>query len=309
MRSNLKEMIDKNDSSGIFNETFLNVMNEQYEFIQEIYKDSIIRYNKILENYKKLADELNLTSALELSHLFSYMMWNGYYSVSKQHEYKMNDRLILTGLQSFDVIRGQGVCLAYSELLSNYLNICDKKAAILNCKVPTKKGSIKKDYIPSIYRNIRTDSYNILFSKYLIPMFGFLTDKVGNHAVTLVEDENKLYLYDVTNLFALNLVDDRRASIINGTGEFNIKPLFTSMFIPNADPNFLFEKVMNNKLGEKLDRNEYIFKFEKIIDLIVKNIKLLDDAYDNIHSELEFIVNETNEKGGQMKILRNEYKR
>lgn len=309
MQSNLKEINYKNESSRIFNETFLNVMNEQYEFIQEIYKDSIIRYNKILENYKKLADELNLTSALELSHLFSYMMWNGYYSVSKQHEYKMNDRLMLTGLQSFDVIRGQGVCLAYSELLSNYLNICDKKAAILNCKVPTMKGSIKKDYIPSIYRNMRTDSYNILFSKYLIPMFGFLTDKVGNHAVTLVEDENKLYLYDVTNLFALNLVDDRRASIINGTGEFSIKPLFTSLFIPNADPNFLFEKVMNNKLGEKLDRNEYIFKFEKIIDLIVKNIKLLDDAYDNIHSELEFIVNETNEKGGQMKILRNEYKR
>lgn len=309
MQTNSKEMIDKKDSSISFNEMFINAMNEEYELIQEVYKDSVISYNKVLENYKKLANELGLTSALELSHLFSYMMWNGYYSVSKQHEYKMNDRLMLTGLQSFDVIRGKGVCLAYSELLSNYLNACDKKAAILNCKAPTKKGAITKDYIPSIYRNMKTDSYNILFLKCLIPMLGVLTNRVGNHAVTLIEDDNKLYLYDVTNLVALNLIDDSRASVINGKGEFNMKPLFTSMFIPNADPNFLFEKVMNNKLGEKIDRNDYIFDFEKTINIAKENINLLDDAYDNIHSELELIVNETNEKGGQMKRLKKEYKR
>lgn len=309
MQSNLKEINYKNESLESLNDIVVSAMSNQYEMIREIYKDSVISYNKVLKNYKELANELNLNTSLELSHLFSYMLWNGYYSVSKKHEYKMNDRLMLTGLQSFDVIRGQGVCLAYSELLSNYLNICDKNAAILNCKVPTKKGEIEQDYTPSINRNMKNDTYNTLFLKGLIPMLNFLTNKAGNHAVTLVEDDEKLYLYDVTNLFALNLIDESKASIINGKGEFDIKPLFTSLIIPNADPNLLLNRVINNKLGKRLDRNDYIYNFEKVISLVSENIKVLDDAYDNIHSELEFIVKETDEKGNLIKVLKKEYKK
>ena len=45
-----------------------------------VYEKSIINYNEMLNKYKDLALELKLKNALQISMLFSYMVWNGYYS-------------------------------------------------------------------------------------------------------------------------------------------------------------------------------------------------------------------------------------
>lgn len=271
---------------------------------KSMYKESLISYNKILQNYKNLAKELNIERSLELSHLFTYMLWNGYFSITKTHSYKLKDRLLLPDMHSFDTIKGNGVCLAYSELLRNYLNICDKKAAILNCKMPTDKKEIQCDYRPEIERKQDEGFSNILLKYLLFPLTQTLQNKVGNHAVTLIEENGKIYIYDPTNLFVLNVEDENTATLINGKGQFDLKPLNSLVLSPNSDPYNIYAKMFDENIEKAFTRKEIIFSYENTIELIKNNINLLDDAYDNIHSELEVINNQTNEIGGYLKVLR-----
>ena len=271
---------------------------------KKIFSESLISYNKILENYRLLAEELNIDNSLDLSHLFTYMLWNGYYSVSGKHSYKLQDRLLLTGMNSFDVIKGRGVCLAYSELLHNYLTVCGIKSAILNCRVPTKKNAISSDYRPDIKRNIGSSFSSKISSKMAYVFLNGLINKIGNHAVTLIYENDKLFVYDPTNLYVLNVINESTASIINGKGSFEIKPFSSLMLEPNSDPNMLFNMLVSNNIEPAFTRKEVIFSFENIMELIQSNIQLLDDAYHNIHSELVIIDKQTDEFGGYSKVLR-----
>lgn len=280
-----------------------NVYNTGEEY-KKIYNSSLISYSKILENYKLLAQELNINSALDLSHLLTYMLWNGYYSVSKKHIYSLQKRLLLIGMHSFDVIKGHGVCLAYAELLHNYLTICEKKSSIINCKVPETKKNISRDYYPNIERNIKSNIPSNILNKILMPFSNLIESKVGNHVITLIEENNKLFIYDPTNLYVFNIVDENTASIITGNGNYYIKLFSTLMFNPNPDPNQLFETLLSNNVYPAFDKNEIIFSFENILELINNNISLMDDAYDNIHKELEVIDKQTNEIGENRKVLK-----
>ncbi len=271
---------------------------------QEIYKESLICYNNILKNYKILAQELKINSSLDLSHFLTYLLWNGYFSVNKKHSYKLQDRLMLPGMYSFDVIKGGGVCLAYAELLHNYLSTCEKNSAILNCKVPTEKNAISCDYRPKIERDIKSNISSKVLSSFMIFFLGGLINKVGNHSITLIEENGKIYAYDPTNIYALNIKDSQTASIINGKGEFQIKPLMTFMLDPCSDPNHIFDKLLLGDIKPAFSRKDFIFSFENLMELINDNISLLDDAYNNIHDDLKYIDKQTNEIGGNYKVLK-----
>ncbi|MBQ9834254.1 MAG: hypothetical protein IJO33_03580 [Bacilli bacterium] len=268
-----------------------------------LYKESLVSYYKVLENYKLLARELNIDNSFDLSHLFSYLLWNGYYSVNKTHSYKLSERLLLPGLHSFDVIKGKGVCLAYAELLHNYLTVCGKNSSILNCKLPTETNIISCDYRPQIERNTNNNVSSESINKMLELLFKRVINNFGNHAVNLIEENDRLFGYDVTNLFVLNIGEKNRASIINGKGIIELKPLETLILNSNADPNKLYELLVAGNLEQAFTRKEVIFSFENIMEIIANSISLLDDAYDNIHSELEFIDKQTNEIGGAFRKL------
>lgn len=283
---------------GFLEYIFLQYMSNYGENYKELYRESLVSYNKILENYKLLAQELKINSSLELSHLFTYMLWNGYYSVTKQHAYKLQERLLLPGMFSFDVMKGKGVCLAYAELLHNYLTICDKTSAILECKVPTGKNKIVREYTPNINRNVESSIMSRLVSRSTTFLLKGLINRVGNHSVTLIEDNSKIYVYDPTNLYVLNVIDKDTATVINGNGNISIKPFSTLLMIPDSDPNHIFEKLLNGNIEQAYSINDIIGSYEYILNLINNNLSLLDDAYDNIHSELEFIDRQTDEIGG-----------
>ena len=287
---------------GIIKPIMLYAMSDNYEMYKKFYLESLISLNKVLENYKLLAQELKINNALELSHLFSYMLWNGYYSVTKEHNYNIENRLLLLGMYSFDVIKGEGVCLAYAELLHNYLSVCEKKSSILLCKMGKDK-EYKRDYIPQIERKIKKLSIpkKMLFSARNFVMQGII-NKFGNHAVTLIEDDSKLYIYDSTNLLVLNILDSNTATLITGTGEFGLRPLTTIPLLSHADPNQLFEKLLSNNIKPAYTRDDIVSSFDNIINLLNNNRGLLDDAYDNIHQELEIINNQIEEIGGYRKL-------
>lgn len=69
------------------------------------------------------------------------------------------------------------------------------------------------------------------------------------------------------------------------------------MLYPKLESYYLIEKLFSEKLGQTYKRKEIIFSFENIMEIIEDHIKLLDDAYENIHPELEVIDKEINELG------------
>lgn len=267
---------------------------------RDLYQESLISYNRILENYYKLAQELKLSNALEISHLFTYMLWNGYYSFNKEHNYKLQSRLLLPSMNSFDVIKGQGVCLAYTELLHNYLTVCNHQSAILNCKVPTNPKNIICNYRPEITRNQQSSVLGKFSSNVLSVLAKGIINHLGNHVVNLIEDDNKLFIYDPTNLCVLNILNSNEASIINGQGIYELKPHNSLLMEPNCDPNHLFEKMLSDETLSMFTRKEIIFSFENTWELIKNNINLLNDAYDIVQPDLMFINQQTDEFGGRI---------
>lgn len=268
---------------------------------KELYSESYSRLQNVLENYKSLSNELNINSPLELCILFTYLLWSGYFSVSKSHTYELKKRLLLTGLNSFDIIKGHGVCLGYSELLDYFLKTCENNSALLYCKVPTKKEQIERGYTPDIKRNINVGLLGKMICKSATPLLKGITNKYGNHAVTLVEDHDKLYIYDATNLYVLNIIDENTASIINGKGEFNIKPFRSIIQSPHNLSDSIIERLITEKTNEAFNEDQIIEYFDKILEIANSNNSLIEDTYTNIHNDLEFIDNQTDEYGGLFK--------
>lgn len=294
-----------NLNSGLLRPLILLAMYENEQDYKEVYKESLVNYKKILQNYKQLASELNINSSLDLSNMFSVLLWNGYFSPTKEHVYKMKDRKTLPEMYSFDVLRGKGVCLAYSDFLSDFLNECNKNAAVIQCKVPKTK-KLQFNYRPEIERNIEIGFLEKLYS----PLISFLAHPIinisGNHAITLIDDEEKgLYGYDSTNLSALKITGLNTAEIINGKGKFILKPNSSIVLSPNNDPKNLYEKLISTENhGEPFSRKEFIYSFEEIIELLQKNLFLLEAAYYNIHDELEQINKQTEKIGSKAKTIR-----
>lgn len=290
--------------AGIFKPLLLALRTDTNKPYRDVYKKSLQSYDNILNKYKELANKLNITSSLELSHFFSYLLWNGYFSVTKTHSYKLQDRLLLPSMHSFDVINGQGVCLAYSELLNNFLKTCGKKSALLECYVPTKKDTIKPIYRPKIKRKIDSNKKSKLLMKSIGLLLSGMIKKTGNHAVTLIKEEDKIYIYDSTNLYVLNIKNSTIATLVNGEGEFEIKPISSLIIDPTVDPNKLFELLFDENIKPAYTQNDVYKSFEKIVNILNNNKALLDETYSEIFSDLETIHEETKQNGGFIKVLK-----
>lgn len=254
---------------------------EQYQNLKNMYIN-------ILNNYRNLAKELHIDSALELSHLFTYMLWNGYYSATKEHYYNMKNRINIANFSFLDVMKGSGVCLNYSECLQDYLITCGKDASILLCGVPNDK-SIQRDYKPQIERHHAKNKHELLKLSILAKIVSKLLKIDGNHAITLIKDDNKMFAYDPTNLLVLNIPNKDTGKIINGKGNFKLLPMLTLNILVNLNSFPLIEELLNKENPQAYSRKEIIFSFENTMETIAKNILLLDDAYANIHSDLHYI--------------------
>lgn len=282
----IKEASDS--SIGYFKALFIYLSAQESLQFYEQFSSLKDRYTKVLKNYKILASELHISSALELSHLFTYMLWNGYYSDTQEHRYNMKNRTLINNFTFLDVIKGSGVCLNYSECLQDYLLTCGKDASILFCSVPKDK-SFQRDYKPQIEQKRaknRRERFNL-------SILSLLANKIlkfdGNHAITLIKDEDKFFAYDPTNLLVLNILNAKTSEVINGKGNFKLYPNLSLCMNANLNSFPLIEELLNKENPQAYNRKEIIFSFENTMETIANNILLLDDAYANIHSDLHYI--------------------
>ena len=52
---------------------------------------------------------LFLVLAFLIANLYTYLLWNGYFSLNNNHAYKLRDRKLINGLFSFDVIKKDNI--------------------------------------------------------------------------------------------------------------------------------------------------------------------------------------------------------
>lgn len=279
----------------------LTLIYKQYnnkKLLEELYKNSIDSYKQILETYKKLASELKITNSLDLSILYSYLLWNGYFSITHVHNYSLKNSLLLPGMP-FELMSGNGVCLHYATMLRDFLELNNIKTSTISSVI--NKNSIIETYQSNIERRISEKLSNIMYTTFDI--IKPLVNIYGNHLITLIEDNKYLYVYDATKQHVYNILNNDNIEIINGIGKIKIKTIPTLVLDPSNDKDNILEKIENNN-KYKLSVREVIERFEIIVDLLNENKLLTDAAYEEILSRISLINSETTKYGNLKKSLK-----
>lgn len=197
-------------------------------------------YKDILRKTKQLASELKLNNSLELSNLFTYLLWNGYFSKDNLLKFQTDKRLLITNYYGFDIMNGIGVCLNFSDMLSDFLNQFDYNVATI-FNIVSKK--VKTDYMPTVKRESSKSNFR---QRIISAMASPLSNVVGNHAFNFICENDGFYIYDSTNLMMFNLEDKFNCSNVCGTGSAKIKPYF-SHYLNDSDKSLLALVDLNEK--------------------------------------------------------------
>lgn len=261
---------------------------DKNKFNEEHIKE-IKLYRDILELYKNIALELKLSTALEFSYYYTYLLWNGYFSVTKEHEYNEVNRSNDLNFLATSILNGSGVCLEYSALLNDFLKVCNKESLLMSCFVPRKKGEVIFEYKPNIVRNINKNTKKTTKMLTILANASGIIKKLGNHAVTVINENGQQFVFDATNLSVLNIEDKLMASIINGKGYFYLKKNSLDLFNLTDCTDELFYMLKREIAHSSLEKNNIISGYENTLKMVEKNRILLDEGYNSIHSSIEQI--------------------
>lgn len=272
---------------------------EKRKIIEE-QTDSLENYKEILKKYKILAQELNLTNSLEIANLYTYLLWNGYFSKDKKLKYQTHDRLLIPGMFSHDIMDGVGVCLNFSDMLTDLMNEFDYGAATVINRV--NKGGTRS-YKVDIKRKIQKEKFS---SKLTSPLVIPLTKIVGNHAYNLISEKGKLYIYDSTNLTLSTLNSKWESSIVAGKGTSDIKPFF-SYSVNESSKAIETLDLLHETSGfeSPYSKKDFIITWEECLDFFNNNKYLFDDFHDEIVNNITAI----SENNRNAKAIIKEYKK
>lgn len=256
-------------------------------------------YNKILKSYKDLVDELKLTSSLDIANLFSILLWNGYFSENKKFVYGIGNRMMEEkNLQSL-IMQGHGACFENSRMLNDFIKKCNKRSSMIMCYMDgentkinrPKEVKIKYDKTAQSLRHKKKHSLKGFLEDFLVKNYS------GNHIINIIEDNDKLIFYDVTNNCILSILDDETLKLINGEGKYTIFPFTASQLLgPFTDFDCLIKLLGNEELSATLTEEEFKEQFKKIHSMFLENTQLADDIYTDIHKNIENINQEVGEK-------------
>lgn len=254
--------------------------------ILDLNTNSLENYKEILKKFKILADELNLSNSLEIANLYTYLLWNGYFSKDKKLKYQIHDRLLLPGMYSHDIMDGIGVCLNFSDMLTDIINEFDYSAATL---INHANKNIESFYKVDIERAKEKEKF---YFKLLSPLIGILTKKIGNHAYNLINENGKLYIYDSTNLSMSKLDSKWNSIIIAGKGTHDIKPFF-SYYVNDSKKAVSTLDLLHttSDIESPYNKKDFIITWEQCLELFFNSTYLLDDFYFEIVNNINEISN------------------
>lgn len=234
------------------------------------YSDIMEKYNVLLNKMSYLAKELHMQNSLELNILFSYLLWYGYLSKNKEYVFSSNHKKYIIGLFFTDIMDGTGVCLNNSEMLKDFLNLNGYTSAIIQNYY---NSNSKVNYKINIERKCK----EIEQEENIIKKF-FKRD--ANHVFNLIEENNKLYIFDPTNLLLHKLVNPYKSEMINGTGTFKLYPYQSYMTCTNLNEVELLDKLITtDDYSSPFIKEDLISIAEINLEIIRNSTYLLEDFY------------------------------
>ena len=241
-------------------------------------------YLNILKNYKSLADKLLIINPVEISILFSYLLWNGYFSMSKHNVFKNDNIFLLCHLYPYTIMSGTGVCLNHSILLTDYLNICGIEASPMEAYI--KNRHEKPSYIPPIER----DTPNIKKEFNLNSLRSEIA-KETNHVFTLIKENGQYYIYDPTNLMIFAIKSPTKAKCTAMNLNATLYPISSYEIIDNDIAYKTLNSFITTSTFKECPYNANYFKFiaEQALEIIKQNISLLDDCYGDSHDDIHTV--------------------
>ena len=276
---NIKGDISKSDVSDFALNSILGMVTKELSFVGN--KNSCdeinMYYSSLLEKIRNLASEFGLTNSLEISNLFSYLLWMGYLSKTGVNQFKVTGRKFIDGLYFADIMDGVGVCFNHADMLKDLLNTFGFNAACLFNG--TKTNNMKFDYKMPIERKSSERVKRLINFN-----FGFkdiFRDRFGNHAFVLIRENNRVYIYDATNLCVFEVSDAFNANLINGKGISELHPYFSFTNMKDVSREIVaFDGLFElDDLSSLYSRKDFIMTSECNIEMFNSNICLLDDFY------------------------------
>lgn len=248
------------------------------------FEKSYIHYQNILNIYADLVQKLNLKNSLQICMLFTYLLWNGYFSVNKKHVYTDYMTANIDGLASFDIMNGKGVCLSYSTMLRDFLIVCGYDSANL---INSEDANIKYSYMPKIFRQTGRIKRITKFHEFISKI---QTKNLGNHSFTLVNENDNLYIFDPTNLALIRITSINEAKVVNGKGTFKLMPDISYACNIPLESTKVLDKLCKNKTFDNPYTEEYYRKtFISLIADLNEKLDLLDIYYNRAFSDIDYV--------------------
>ena len=253
------------------NETFIK-NREQYKYIIEIY------YSDLLDQMCLLADELELNNSLEVANLYSYLLWNGYLSKNKQNISRIKTNSI-EGLYFSNIMDGVGDCINHSDMLKDFLNRYGYNASSVINLADKKTVST---YTPDIEQQKAKKNIDI-YSYIINPVIR----KAGNHVFTLIEENNKFYIYDSSNLNILSIKNPYIAEVINGKGTYKMHPFLSNIFnVEKKQDDAISNMIYTDDIISPYNKKDFIAITEENIEHFKRNISAFEYFYDDVRSDI-----------------------
>ena len=279
----------KEDLLKLFNSEFAKSM-ENSKNINNNQTYNVAYRNIIDETSKFIKNEFGITDSMATSVIFEYMLWNVYFSKHNCYVFSQKGRVNNRNNYGADIMRGRGVCLNIAWMLNDLLNNAGISSYFAACKL--KKTEEEFFESVDIQRNIemKNSLLNIIAQKTIL---NIITEKLGNHAVVLVEKDDDLFIVDPTNLLFLKFTDFLTSNELNRTIECILKP-FVTLVATGMNPEELLNILLKTD-DVKNKNSEYLWKdnieelYEKNIDLCEKNIPLLKDFHNQIYDDIDVV--------------------
>lgn len=287
--NDFREFYNNSNFFKFYNEDYIKILIEsRYKALSKNKNiTSEYYYYNIIKKTKELLREINLLSPVEISVIYEYLLWNGYFSKEKNLVYSVSNRKNLFGILGADIMRGKSVCLNNASMLTDLLNECDIEAYSIGCMARSFKNT-KLEYQPDIKRNIVNSSIKDMITQQIVHMLHF--DKIGNHAVTCFKNGETYSVCDPTSLAFLNFNDMRKMKYVGSNLEIIFKPWI--MIILNDINNYdkfleiLITLYLNSNL-ELLKVDDIRNTSEKVLDFCKSNASLLNDFHSEIYKDID----------------------
>ena len=253
--------------------------------------NGVKNYNELVENFSDFLLEQGIKDPQHIYEYFNYAMWNGYLSKDKELKYSVNRKVYISN-PGMSIASGDAVCLNYADMLSHIFREFGYNSYMAMCYVDSDNASIERIRTDKeIDREIESGSSEAierLFDNFFI---GGITKLFGNHAITCVEYNGEVYIFDPTNLAYLDKKGFNDVEIVNGSGKFDLR-YFTSIVLENINIFKVIPSTNNNDY-----KVEVVEKPEIDFDIDALN-KFYDDNKDIINE-----IDKVNQRGSDSGLI------